>query len=83
MASQSIMPTEKMDSAKILGTFTFKPLDDVAWYVLLSHGGSGRNGRGRLTLRRESERKSDDYFVVFMFCGIHYRDIILSLSLSV
>ena len=29
MADQ--MPTEKMDSAKILGKFTFKPLDDVAW----------------------------------------------------
>ena len=27
------MPTEKMDSSKILGTFTFKPMDDVAWYV--------------------------------------------------
>eukprot|EP00940_MAST-03C_sp_MAST-3C-sp2_P001530 g1530.t1 len=25
------LPTEKMDSAKILGNFTFKPIDDIAW----------------------------------------------------
>ena len=31
-SEKSMMPMEKMDSAKILGTFTFKPLDDVAWY---------------------------------------------------
>ena len=33
MADKGVMPTEKMDSSKILGTFTFKPMDDVAWYV--------------------------------------------------
>ena len=33
MADKGMMPMEKMDSAKILGTFTFKPMDDVAWYV--------------------------------------------------
>ena len=47
MADKGVMPTEKMDSSKILGTFTFKPMDDVAWYVSSPRPPFSRVVRGR------------------------------------